>query len=98
MRRAAVFGVEVGLHHPFAQRFEHRNLEHIALTCATALDERRQHTGIRVHSRGDVGDRDAHATRYFGRARDAHQTGFTLHEQVVRLLLFVFAAAAVARD
>ena len=98
LRSATVFGVQVGLHHPFAKRFEHRNLEHIPLTRSTALDERRQHPGIRIHAGRNVGDRRADPTGYLGRTRDAHEPRLALHEQVVRLFLFILAAATVARN
>ena len=99
-RRRALVGVIQRVAHPLHQAFEHGNVDAAALARLVAQHQRREHAGVGVHARGDVGD-GAAGLGHLGLARpagDGEEAALALDQQVVGLFLFIGAALAVAGD
>ena len=97
-RRAAVVG-EVGREaQPLAERLEHRDVERRAFVGVLAPEQRREDARERVHTRGDIRDRDAGLRGLLGRAGHRQQAGLALHKQVIGALGAVGAVLAVTGD
>ena len=97
-RRAPVQRVVEREAHPFAERFQHRDLDGRALAAPLASEEGGQHPRPGVHAGRDVGDRDRRLHHLVRGAGDRHQPRLGLHQQVVGLLVAVGAGGAVTGD
>jgi hypothetical protein len=70
------------------RRIEHGEIDFLPSPGAFAREQRHRDTVGGEHARDDVDDRDAEAVRRaVGRAGDAHQPAFGLHDRVVSRLL-----------
>ncbi len=94
--RIAVGRVVRRLAHPLGERVEQRHLERGAAAGRGSGEQRGQDPRVRVHSGGDVGDRDAGSRRRIRAAGDRDEADLALNKEVVRLLLRVRPRRSIA--
>ena len=97
-RRLSAATIVGWIAHPLAESLEHRDVDGGALFGPVPAQERRQDPGVRIHSGGDVGDRDPDLAWLLLGACDGEQACLALDQQIVGLLVAVRTRRPVPGD
>src|SRR5207248_2527445 len=95
----ATIGCEVRrIAHPLSESLEHRDFERCPSPRSFTPVERRENPREGVHASRGIRDRDADFRGGFGRAGHRDESRFTLHQQIICLLVTVRPRSTVAGD